>query len=521
MRALLTVLACVLLLACVSTPPPTDTTAPTAGPTQGPTDQPTGSPAPRETATSVTPDPASSVTIDLAPAPGAPGIGTVTATDNGDETTTLSASLPNSTDGVHPWFLYPGFTCRGAPAEDAQLPVALPDIENGSSSEVVDSAYFNVALAVVVFADPGGVPMACGILPDLAWNTASAPTAPPTPDPGTPTSIVDLVDTMELLVLAGDAGAYLGKIDLSDPVFATEHTRWAQDWATNPPEAFDLSVSDVTLDGSTATGTLTVRWSAGSQPERSADLDVSFTQADDGTWEYAGERWVTHETDHFRIRVAPGLESEIPAIEADLPEVYEHVTGSIGYAPNGTMEIKVYPDASSLVATVQLGLPDIRGWNEPGEALKVRVDPQNPTLTPTIAHEFTHFAEFDQAGTQRSRQPWWLSEGIATYVAEPFGTPGSGDERLATVREWAEEGALADWSAMEVFEETPQDLWTYVYPQGYAMTRYVTETYGEDARNEWLAAMSTEMDIEAATDSVLGLEFDELAADFEDWLLED
>jgi hypothetical protein len=325
---------------------------------------------------------------------------------------------------------------------------------------------------------------------------------------------------MELLVLAGDADAYLEKVDLADPVFATEHSRWAQDWAANPPESFDLSVSDVTVDGSAAAGTLTVRWSAGSQPERSAYLDVSFTQAPDGTWRYAGERWVTEEVDHFRIRVASGLESEIPAIEADLPDVYEHVTESLGYSPEGTMEIKVFSDGPSLVATVQLGLPDIHGWNEPGEALKVRLDPQISTLTPTIAHEFTHFVEFDRAGTQRSRMPWWLSEGIATFVAEPYGAPGNGDDRLAAVQAWAQDGTLADWSDMVVFETTPQELWTFVYPQGYAMTRYVTETYGVEARNAWLAAMSTEMDVEQSTDSELGLTFEDLAADFEDWLTE-
>ena len=166
-----------------------------------------------------------------------------------------------------------------------------------------------------------------------------------------------------------------------------------------------------------------------------------------------------------------------------------------------------------------LSLPDIHGWNEPGEALKVRLDPLVPSLTPAIAHEFTHFAVFDRADTQRSRMPWWLDEGLATFVAVPYDAPGRGDERLATVREWADEGSLADWSLMSVFETTPQNLWQYVYSQGYALVRFVTETYGADQRNVWLAIMATESEIDPATVDALGLTFSELAADFEAWLV--
>ena len=71
-----------------------------------------------------------------------------------------------------------------------------------------------------------------------------------------------------------------------------------------------------------------------------------------------------------------------------------------------------------------------------------------------------------------------------------------------------------------MFETTPQELWRFVYPQGYAMVRYITETYGEAKRNAWLASMATEMDIDAATPAAFGVTFDQLAADFVDWAIE-
>ncbi|HET9852985.1 MAG TPA: hypothetical protein VFP56_10825, partial [Candidatus Limnocylindrales bacterium] len=60
--------------------------------------------------------------------------------------------------------------------------------------------------------------------------------------------------------------------------------------------------------------------------------------------------------------------------------------------------------------------------------------------------------------------------------------------------------------------------WRNVYPQGYAMVRFVTQRFGRDSRNAWLAKMATEMDIDAATPAVLGLSFDDLDSAFREWL---
>ena len=144
------------------------------------------------------------------------------------------------------------------------------------------------------------------------------------------------------------------------------------------------------------------------------------------------------------VRVAPGLEGTVPDIVDVLPGIFGDVTAALGYEPAGDLEIKLYADANALVANTLLSLPRISGWNEPGEALKLVHRPDGPPLAPTIAHELTHFTLFDRAGTQRTRMPWWLDEGIATFVASQI-DGSSAEGRLAQVVAWESEGALADW----------------------------------------------------------------------------
>jgi hypothetical protein len=182
------------------------------------------------------------------------------------------------------------------------------------------------------------------------------------------------------------------------------------------------------------------------------------------------------------------------------------------------MEIKLYDSETALIANTLLNLPHARGWNEPGESLKLVADPNDPLLDTGVAHEFTHFIEFEWAGTAHSRFPWWLSEGLAVYVGSHFELQERVDERLSGVRERALDDNLLEWSSISDFETTPVELWRPLYAQGYAFVRYVTETYGADQRNQWLRAMATEMDIEQATQAVLKTSFDGLDSRFRAWL---
>lgn len=373
-------------------------------------------------------------------------------------------------------------------------------------------------LILVVGCGPAPMPSAGASIapPPSATALPSVPAA----SAGAAAEVQALLDRMAAAVLAGDRDGYLALVDLTDPVFALEHTRLADDWSSRSPvSSYDLGLAGLEHDGASATGLLTVHWafdpSVAAEPSRTTTFRVTFSNGAGG-WRYAGEAWSASEVPHFVLRVAPGLEGAVPDIADVLPGIYGDVTAEIGYEPSGTLEIKLYADANALVANTLLSLPTIRGWNEPGEALKLVHDPDGPPLAPTIAHELTHFIGFDRAGTRRSRMPWWLDEGIATYVASTIEGPAG--DRLAQVIAWEANGELADWDDMVIFEETPLELWGHVYPQGYAMVLFVTERFGVDRRNAWLAAMATEMDIDEATPAELGRSFDRLDAEFRDWL---
>jgi hypothetical protein len=310
-------------------------------------------------------------------------------------------------------------------------------------------------------------------------------------------------------------------VDQSDAAFALEHGRLADEWSSlHPAPDYALSVDglEITPGGDAATGSLTATWTNFQGEARTATWVGQFTRGSDG-WRYAGEVWTTTEQPHFTIKVAPGAESFVEHVTQDLPAIYDYVTDTLAYVPTHPLVIKLYADPEALGANTLLSLPNINGWNEPGEALKLRVNDEDPYLTPTIAHEMTHFTSFDRAGTQRTKMPWWLDEGLASYVARKFDLIQTGeDTATAAVAAWLADGSFVEWDRMAVYETTPQELWRNVYPQGYVMVRYVTTTYGRDKRNEWLAKMATEMDIDGATPAVLGVSFDDLDKGFREWL---
>lgn len=365
----------------------------------------------------------------------------------------------------------------------------------------------------------------------LVLNIAAAPTVSPnsalTQTDDAEASILALVDNMETAVLAGDGETYRTYVDFSDANFSFEHGNWIRDWAESDEEwltEFVLEISDLEIEEDVAVGMLHLEWSTiyEHQQDAVADYAVYFTYDDEfEIWLYAGEYWITTETEHFLVHASPGLEDVAEDLIPLLPDVFEEATANYNHIPQRAMEIKIYNSREALVGTTVMSLPMFSGWNEPSESLKtIAADPE--ILTMIVAHEFTHFMTFDQADHNQSRIPWWLNEGISQYIAEPF--DGRGEEfyieyRLLPVYEWTESDTLADWSQMSDFWNTDVQYWSYAYPQGYAFVRFVTETYGTDLRNDWLASMAVEMDIDEATEFHFNMSFTGLESEFRVWML--
>jgi Protein of unknown function (DUF1570) len=327
--------------------------------------------------------------------------------------------------------------------------------------------------------------------------------------------IQNIVLQMKQAIQARDERAYSRLVDWSDPVFALEHRRWMQDWIENGASVQELSASSVTLsDVDTARATLVLRWSGPSGLQR-AEWEAVFRKFDE-RWSYAGERWIDLRTPQALVRVAPGLESQGQQIAEALPGVLEHVQTSFGRRFETPIQVKLYASSQTVTSSVSLNAPLFGGWNEPGEALKI-VARRNGIPLATLAHEATHqmVSEVDENETV----PWWLHEGLADYVASKYWENSSSERVLERVKAWARAGQLVDWGRMAVYKTTPLELWDYVYAQGYAMTRYVTETYGAAKRNAWLENIAAFKNVSKAATNVFDKDFLTIDAEFQSWLL--
>jgi ketosteroid isomerase-like protein len=332
-------------------------------------------------------------------------------------------------------------------------------------------------------------------------------------------AITSLVAAMEGAVQRQDRDAYLSHVDLSDPVFAREQAYWVDDWKRiETRDGFGMSVSTIRVEGDQATAALEIAWTQPDSTPRSARFPARFVRGTDGAWRYAGEAWVTVETEHFRVHAFPRMGQAAQKLATALPALYCHVTTGLDYQPSSMIEIKLYDTPDNMGATIALSLPPIHGWNEPGQSLKMLARPDAMPSPATLAHELTHFVMFDMAGTTFGQYPWWLVEGVAQYMASDYWDAKQSVDTVQQVRDLSAAGELVDWSAISDFDMTPVVLWSYVYPQGYAFVVYVTEAFGPDARNAWLRDMAIEMNLDAASQAALRIPFEELDRGFRAWL---
>jgi hypothetical protein len=212
------------------------------------------------------------------------------------------------------------------------------------------------------------------------------------------------------------------------------------------------------------------------------------------------------------------MEQTARNLAAALPAIYRHVTTGLDYQPSSPVEIKLYDTPDNMGATIALSLPPVRGWNEPGQSLKMLARPDEMPSPSVLVHELTHFVMFDMAGTTYGLYPWWLAEGVAQYMASGYWEARESADTLHQVRDLSAAGKLVDWDAISDFETTPVELWSYVYPQGYAFVVYVTEAFGKAGRNAWLNDMSVDMDLDTASQAALGMNFEALDRGFRAWL---
>ncbi len=331
-----------------------------------------------------------------------------------------------------------------------------------------------------------------------------------------------LLAEMSEAVEAEDIGDYLSHIAPDDVAYLTEQRNWAADLRDHPVHEFELTLSDpgglVVSEHGWAVGEVRMRWRLGEfEPRKDVRFRARFTPAGhaDGVWFYAGEYWTVVRDDRHgapcRAMAPEGLESVALQIVEVLPSVRERVDAMFGITNDREVQVKVYPTMEHLQASIYLSYEDpLGGWNEPGEAIKLLAGPslKARNLRRLLAHEYGHVATF-VLGERVDDAPWWALEGVAELAADTVAGHTSG-ARARMVRGWADKGALKAWDQLDDFRGEAGMYAQWVYVQGWHMLRYITERFGDGARNDWIAMLAAGEDLDIATRRALGVGFDEL-----------
>jgi len=345
----------------------------------------------------------------------------------------------------------------------------------------------------------------------------------------------ELVATMQTTTAAGDAAGYLALVDRAEHEWWHEQQAWAKDIASKTPVAMTITAGDdwslTTYDGVPAVEvSLAWRWTpkaddrVASEPkegetaaprqepkERELTFRARFVERDGGL-RYAGEAWQTVEREGVIVAFDPGLEDSAAAAAEAFAKIRSGVERELGVEGGAiatrTQRIKLYGSMRHLQHSIYPSYVfGLSGWNEPNESIKALTKPgaTEKSFIGLLAHEYGHVASFE-LGPKANLMPWWTLEGVAELMVDPHDA-SLAERSRRQVRGWAKEGTLTELAELADFEKVPLKLHGRVYRQGHDMVLFVTQQYGRERRNAWLAAMSQGKTIDVASSEVLGTEW--------------
>lgn len=351
--------------------------------------------------------------------------------------------------------------------------------------------------------------------PTLAPSPAPTPALPaPTPVKTPDLAALDAtIAQMEASVRAGDGNRYLALVDTTDPFFAQEQRMWSRDLGEHPATTYRLQHDHDRIDGNRAITHLTIEWKTGRTAQRSVQFDAAFTWQDNG-WLYSGPNWSEVRDGQITIKYFPSQEALARDLLPRIQPVLAKVANDLAMPQPLPVAIALYPGMTLLQESIYLSYPSsLGGWNEPGESIKLLVgqSTQAEGLVGVLAHELTHNTMFG-AGIAHNRAPWWLEEGMADLEASAYWPSSEAQNRNSRLHKLALNGTLVNWDELSDFDTTPPDKFDYAYLQGWSMMRYLTGTYGRDARNSFLHDLASGMSFDDACRHAFGSSFAQIDA---------
>ncbi|GAB5496647.1 MAG: hypothetical protein Phyf2KO_17270 [Phycisphaerales bacterium] len=340
-------------------------------------------------------------------------------------------------------------------------------------------------------------------------------------EPALKDEIESTLDAMAASALAADREGYLEHIWDGEKTLHQEHWAWAKDLERITPDVLKFEiVGDPEIVDGEAFADIKITWNTENweSHDRTIDVPVRFID-DNGRWLYAGRQWTELKGDGVRVLYAEGLgESAVRALDI-WPDIKQKVEEGFNRTLDHPQVIKMYTSMPELQFSIfPAYVEPLGGWNEPMESIKlVGFDFSEGHLRAVLGHEYAHALTFsippEEIAVERAHAvPWWVHEGIAELATQGF-TPNRGRSQMA-VEHWHRKGELQAWEDLTDFYTVDPAHYGQVYVQGRHMVSYVNDTFGTDARVEWIESMMMGASLEEASEQSLGKAWSEVDADW-------
>ena len=118
--------------------------------------------------------------------------------------------------------------------------------------------------------------------------------------------------------------------------------------------------------------------------------------------------------------------------------------------------------------------------------------------------------------------PAWFAEGTAQYMRTEFNYDNWDTHRDMILRSYALDGNMLTWNQMGVFGKTSLGNES-VYNSGFALTRYISQKYGEDKLREITKQLGKigNFTMDQAMEDVIGVSGNEVYDEWKGYLIED
>ena len=264
--------------------------------------------------------------------------------------------------------------------------------------------------------------------------------------------------------------------------------------------------------------------------------------------------WYTITTKHFQVHYHTEARRTAEVVSKIAEEVWGPITSLYQYEPGVVHFVIKDIDDYSNGATYFFD-NKIEIWTS---ALDYDLRGAHNWLRNVISHEFTHMVQIQSAmKTTRAipslffqvlnydderrpdvlygypnvvvsyplamiNVPAWFAEGTAQYMRKEFNYDNWDTHRDMILRSYALDGNMLTWNQMGVFGKTSLGNES-VYNSGFALTRYISQKYGEDKLRKISKALSNlgTFTIDAAFEKVIGKDGEQLYEEWKNYVTKD